>query len=358
MERSDGLQFTVDWNQLSTSDQAVLHQMSKAPAVAKPKREPSPNALPDVFELKDVPMVVQKNNYCVPASASMIAGFHGLATDQDEVAELSSAMSTSHLGTYPADMLLAMEKLGFHGQSLHWHNTAEFFQNVLPRIRADLVNHGPVYISFKPGVFGDMGHGCVIVGYNDRREEMSFHNPWGHAFDKDYDEVANDGYGVVLIKAPETAPVASDVFVKKIQSALPQFNGDFLQLCSQLDRKQIAYDLVWCSRRDAREDRRFAKDTARDHGRKILELAFERNPAVLIPSSPDGKTEAYFFVTRPLEGGARFLVQSIDAHGWSPPELQTLGSLTRNWATSFALPDQKQKIWELPMIELHPLPSM
>ena len=198
-----------------------------------------------------------------------------------------------------------------------------------------------------------MGHGCVIVGYDDRKEELFFHNPWGNEFHKDYDQVAIEASGVVLIEAPEPAPIATEAFVAKIQSAIPKVDGDFLALNKRIEHAQIAHELVWCSRRDARGDKRFARDTARDDGRMILELAFERNPAVLIPDSQDGKTEKYLFVTRPTEGGARFLVRSIDARGWGPAELMTLGSLTRNWTTAFEQQDSDKKIWELPMIELH-----
>ena len=56
-------------------------------------------------------------------------------------------------------------------------------------------------------------------------------------------------------------------------------------------------------------------------------------------------------MTRPPEGGARFLVRNIDNQGWSKAQLQTLGSLTRNWATAF-ITNEDGPIWELPMIEL------
>ena len=112
------------------------------------------------------------------------------------------------------------------------------------------------------------------------------------------------------------------------------------------------HELIWCSRRDARHDKRFARDTARDDGRMILELAFKRNPAVFIPHSDNGETKQYLFVTRPPEGGARFLIRSIDDRGWHEPELMTLGSLTRHWVTAFDSDNNDKKVWELPMIEL------
>jgi hypothetical protein len=351
---SDGQTFTLDWKRLSPADREWIKdtleaQHNKPPSTSKQKITLA--ELPESFELDDVPMVKQKNNYCVPASATMIAGFHGLETDQDQVAKLSSGASEGNRGTYPSDMLLAMEKLGFKGNSLNWE--AETFNTAaMPLIRRALIESGPIYISFKPGVFGTMGHGCVIIGYDDRRREMTFHNPWGNVFVKTYDLVAVEGYGVVFIDPPTVAPIASDRFIAEIQTKIHAFDGDFLKLTQDLNQANVPNELVWCSRRDSRDDQRFAKDTARRDGRTILELAFRRNPAVLIPYSPKGETTAYYFVTRPPEGGASFMVREITAGGWSEPELKTLGSLTRYWTTRFTVPDQADPVWELPMIEL------
>ena len=360
MQRADGLNFELSWDRLSEADQDLLTELttSKAPSETPPPAASPPVELPEKHILKDVPMVKQKGNFCVPASATMIAVFHGIDTDQDQVAELSSEMSANNQGTYPSDMLLAMEKLGFDGRVLNWKNADDFTQRALPQIRRALYKTGPIYISFRPNVFGSMGHGCVIVGYDDRKEELHFHNPWGNAFEGSYERVGIDGHGVVFIEAPEPAPIATDAFVQKITRVVPKFDGNFLALNQRLKRAKQAHELVWCSRRDTRHDRRFARDTARDDGRMILELAFERNPAVIIPKSKNGKTQAYLFVTRPPEGGSRFLVRSIDERGWNEAELMTLGSLTRNWVSAFDQKASDEKVWELPMIELHPDPTL
>jgi len=361
MQRADGMRFKLSWDRLSETDQTFLAKTATTTPAAEPIPEAAPAAkveLPVKHLLKDVPMVTQKGNYCVPASATMIAGFHGIETDQDQVAELSSEMSASNEGTYPRDMLLAMEKLGFDGRSLRWNDDEDFTQTALPQIRRALFETGPIYISFRPNVFGSMGHGCVIVGYDDRKEELYFHHPWGNEFTKTYSRVGIDGYGVVFIEAPEPAPVATEAFIAKIESVVPIFDGNFLALSKRLERAGQVHELVWCSRRDARDDQRFARNTARDDGRMILELAFERNPAVIIPQSEDGETQKYLFVTRPPEGGARFLVRSINDRAWGKAELMTLGSLTRNWVTAFTVEDSDEKVWELPMIELHPDPSL
>lgn len=364
MQRSDGLIFTLGFDQFAPHDaQRLLQAAAELQHSPKwqdeePQQEPPAAAtapLPKHFELKKVPMVVQKGSYCVPASAAMIAGFHGIDTDQDQIAFLSSAKSFGNQGTNPHEMLLAMQKLGFNGQSVYWKTADEFKQKVLPRIREALVRQGPIYVSFRPGIFGDSGHGCVIIGYHDRKELLSFHNPWGNVFEKDYADVASQARGIVLIEAPAAAPIASEAYVEKIRSMIPKYTVPITELPQILSENNQPHKLVWCSRRDARDDKRFAVDTARDDGRKILDLAFHRNPAVLIPRSQhNGEVGAYLFVTRPPKGGASFMVREITADGWSKPELATLGSLTRFWPTRIESPQTDQIIWELPMIELHP----
>lgn len=357
MRRSDGFIFTLDFDRLSASDVARLREAGtrNEPEDSRQTPEPETTKIPDRLELDDVPMVRQKGNYCVPASAAMIAGYHGIDTDQDQIAFLSSEGSFNNQGTYPQDMLLAMEKLGFDGRAIYWIQPEEFKETVLPAIRKALFQMGPVYISFRAGVFGESGHGCIIIGYHDRKEELIFHNPWGNVFEKTYEDVAKQAQGIVIIEAPQPAPIASEAFIGKVKEIVPKFEGDLSYLIRRLQMQRLEHELIWCSRADARDDRRFAVDTARDDGRKILDLAFHRNPAVFIPrNDKDGTTESYLFVTRPPEGGAQFLIREIGEDGWSEPELVTLGSLTRHWPTRIDVGTPERIIWELPMIELHP----
>lgn len=360
MQRDDGLIFTIGFDRFAQADADRLRQAAnKVASTEAEEAEEGENEqaqaleLPDRFELKDVPMVRQKGNFCVPASATMIAGFHGIETDQDQIAYLSSAQSIGNQGTNPNDMLLAMQKLGFTGRALYWKNADDFHNNALPEIKSALVQQGPIYISFAPGVFGESGHGCVVIGYHDRKEQLSFHNPWGSVFTKKYQEVATQGRGVLLIAPPAVAPIASEAFIEKVRSIVPKFDRSITNLPGIFIKNKLQHKLVWCSRYDAREDKRFAVDTARDDGRKILNLAFHRNPAVILPANNrEGDTEKYLFITRPSEG-ARFIVREISASGWSEPELYTLGSITRVWPTRIESGPEKF-IWELPMIELHP----
>ena len=197
----------------------------------------------------------------------MIANYHDIDIDQYEIAQLSSAGSIGNQGTYPRDMKLAMEKIGFTGRELQWSEPDTFIQDVLPKIRHSLVNEGPIYISFSPGVFGSSGHGCVIVGYDHRKEELYFHNPWGNEFEKSYIQVAFQSRGLVFIEPPQGEPVASESYVKNLKEKIPAIEGDLDTVYAALMRNKIEFDLIWCNRYDTLKDKDFADDTARKDGR-------------------------------------------------------------------------------------------
>lgn len=354
---SDGRTATIPITRLAQEEQdlIVAHQ-NKAQAatelleLAFKKSAP----LPEKYSIKKVPMIQQVGNFCVPASAAMIANYHDIEIDQYEIAQLSSAGSIGNQGTYPRDMKLAMEKIGFTGRELQWSEPDTFIQDVLPKIRHSLVNEGPIYISFSPGVFGSSGHGCVIVGYDHRKEKLYFHNPWGNEFEKSYIQVAFQSRGLVFIEPPQGEPVASESYVKNLKEKIPAIEGDLDTVYAALMRNKIEFDLIWCNRYDTLKDKDFADDTARKDGRLMLKLAFRRNPAVLIPNSPKGITQSFYFVTREPKGGARYLVREINEGGWSEPELKTLGFLTREWPTLIRDQSGRKNLWQLPMIELMP----
>ncbi|MCH2036512.1 MAG: C39 family peptidase, partial [Puniceicoccaceae bacterium] len=343
--------FIVMWQQsqeaLSEPTEADVKQSNENDAVEHAKEK-----LPRKFTLKRMPMVVQFGNYCVPASAAMIANFHDLDVDQYQIAQLSSAGSAGNLGTFPRDMKLAMEKIGFTGKEEFWNNSNEFQQDILPQIKNALFREGPIYISFRPGVFGSMGHGCVIVGYDDRKAELHFHNPWGNTFEKTYAAVAVQSAGLVYIQAPKKSPVATDEKIIALQQKMPRTTGNLRDLYNTLKFQSISFDLIWCNRYDTLEDRSFADDTARRDGRLMLKLAFRRNPAVILPNSPKGETKSFYLVSRPPNGGAQYKVQEITPQGWGPAKLMTLGSLTREWPTLVENKSGERVLWQLPLIEL------
>lgn len=355
---ADGRQASIPLSRLSDADQtAILTWLKHTEAsiqnfqTALEGLEP----LPQKYQLKRVPIIEQYGNFCVPASAAMIANFHDIEIDQFEIAQLTSAESVGNQGTYPVDMLMALKKIGFTGREVSWKKPTQFHSQILTQIRKALVQKGPIYVSFKPGVFGFSGHGCVIVGYDDRKEELHFHNPWGNTFKKSYARVAYESDGLVIIEPPRIRPVATENAIARFKNKFPTLEKsqlEILELLKQFKENSVKFDILWCNRYDTLDDRKFADETAKKDGRLILKLAFRRNPAVLIPNSPKGLTESYYFVTRPPQGGARYTVREINANGWSEPELKTLGSLTREWPTRLKNDAEKRTLWQLPLFEL------
>ena len=105
-KKDDGREFTIYLSQLAKEDAsraaAARPKETSQPEVKQkssttPAQQDSSN-LPNGVKLDEVPMIVQKHNYCVPASAAMIAQFHGVDTDQDRIAQLSSADSETIKG--------------------------------------------------------------------------------------------------------------------------------------------------------------------------------------------------------------------------------------------------------------------
>lgn len=367
--RADGRRFRAGWDRFSLEDQEFLADWcaqqeatqsvvkDEGPTSAPAETEPPP----DKLELRDVPMVKQIGAYCVPASASMIAAFHGIEADQELIAILSSGSSEDHEGTYPSDMALAMRKLGFRPMQTVWEygesdeEFARFQKETLPLIVESLYVDGPVYVSFKAGVFGPTGHGCVIIGYNNRRERFELHNPWGNAFSLDYEDFAVQTQGMVRVKPPVVLPPASDDFRERVEAALPVLPDGLEEAFHALAESGIRTEIALCSRRDERDDRRFAEQTARREGRQILDLAFNRVSAVLLPKAGrKGELEGFYYITQPPEGGARYLAALLDDGGWGEPELLNIGDFARDWAlllqaeTAFTA-----EHWDLPLIELH-----
>ena len=140
-------------------------------------------------------------------------------------------------------MLHAMQKLGFTGRSLYWKSPEQFEDEALLHIKHTLFESGPVYVSYRAGIFGNTGHGCVIVGYNDRKQEFTIKNPWGYAFTDSYDSLATGCEGVVLIDPPSEAPVAEASFITTIQRIIPRLDGDIFNLTPRLKAGRVSHNV-------------------------------------------------------------------------------------------------------------------
>ena len=79
-----------------------------------------------------------------------------------------------------------------------------------------------------------MGHGYVIIGYDDRKEEINFYNPRGNKFEKTYEQVAIEASGLVLIETPKTEYAVNEAFTTIIGSRIPKCGINFLNLSGSI----------------------------------------------------------------------------------------------------------------------------
>lgn len=312
------------------------------------------DALPDTFKLRGLSEVVQEGSYCVPASAEVITTFHGIKTDQWEIAKLSSQDSMDNSGTNPTDMARALENFGIHFHRIEYKHARgdvdDFIKKTLPQFKKALVHEGPMYISIRE-IFGG-NHGCVVIGYSDKMEKMYFYNPWGDEFNLSYKEVAKYSYGAIAFTPPkllgdETVDYTS--LIETLKKALPNNAPTFRELGGHLKDAGVSFEFVECNRADAMNDADLTERLARREGQKLLDLALERMPAILIPQTDKEGVTDYLFIRKSQESEGKLLVQRIDSHGWETPELSESRLLIRYWTTPV---DAKGvKLWQLPLIE-------
>ncbi|WP_163100900.1 tetratricopeptide repeat protein [Peribacillus alkalitolerans] len=105
--------------------------------------------------------IVQKSNYCVPASLEMILGKHGAKMGQDEIAEKIFDVTGSKLST-TVDF---WESIGFK---------CRFFIASLDKVK-ELINLDiPILLSVD---FEQMSHVQVITGFDDRIQSLYIQDP-------------------------------------------------------------------------------------------------------------------------------------------------------------------------------------
>lgn len=109
-----------------------------------------------------IPFLVQKRNYCGPASVSMILRYWGLPFNQDEIAE---RIYIKGLGTIPKTAQNYIHSLGF--RTFVFKGSDEIWKKVLDLDIPILL----VLRSYKSA------HAVVIAGYDDFAREFILHDP-------------------------------------------------------------------------------------------------------------------------------------------------------------------------------------
>jgi hypothetical protein len=337
-------------------DTAASLSAKKAPPAVQEEQPAEPGELPLNFKLRDLPDVIQEGSYCVPASGAWIAKFHGIETDQWQIAKLSSQGSMDNAGTNPLDMAHAMENFGFQYREIenkHIPGDVDgFIAKTLPLFKEALVREGPMYISFLPGIFGDQGHGCVVIGYSDTRNEMYFYNPWGREYSAPYREVEKYTRSVIAFTPPgrlDDEVVDCTALIESLKQLVPNNVKNVIELREILEASGISFDLTECNRSDLLSDAKKTERLARRESQKFIDLAVERVSAIIIPQTDEEGVTDYLFIRKSPESEKKLLVQRIGANGWEEPELTSSRLLVRYWTTPVDVNGRKQ--WQLPLFE-------
>ncbi len=353
LEMRNGREYRVRLDSLSDEDQAWIQTNLEARASVSDaaERNEEPGEPPPRFQVRGIREVVQKGAYCVPASAEIIARFHGISANQDTIAKLSSEDSFNHRGTQVRDMAQAMRNFGMEPQSVSWSGPEDFQSRALDPLRRLLVDYGPVYVSFKPGVFGPDGHGCVLLGFDHPRERLRFYNPWGQRFDLSYEDFANQARGAVGFRPSGRDGLRDADLATQVRELFDKAPADLRELLTTLDRNGFKTDLRFGLRRDAEGDRRLAERTGRDEGREFIYYAFNRVPVIFI-TRQESSSQPMEFVLVELSENNRNLYrwQVLNADGWSDPETSAATRLTRHWASEINFPGVRG--WNLPLIDV------
>ena len=361
LKRPDGKTFTFSWKRLCHDDLAMIQEWikEKENTVVKTldnQSSPDPNILetasplPNKWILRGVPMVVQKGGYCALACGEMIARYHKIKTDQDELASLCSEESENHQGTYSSDFSHAMKNLGFQCQYYYLGKiTKETFQKIIfPEIRNFLFRKGPIYVGFKEGVFGNSGHACVLIGYDQRREKMFFHNPWGNKFEKTYQEIIEEIDALIFAFPRSKSEIDIALVETTLREALPRLPISFDSVIPDLSARSFSVELLLGNRRDAKSDNRHAQITARDEGRKFIEQGMRGASSLLIPQSTEGEMRSLLWIFE-MKTRSCYRGYSITPLGWEKePREYTLTQITRQWVTKMNNGD-----FDFPIILIH-----
>lgn len=112
----------------------------------------------------NIPFIVQKADYCGPASLAMIFNFYGLNVSQDEIA--SEIFSPELKGTFSLEMLSYALKKGFD---------ADVYGGSMADLRAKLEAGFPLIVSHKAEKDDKRVHYIVVFGFDDGKEVFYGH---------------------------------------------------------------------------------------------------------------------------------------------------------------------------------------
>ena len=164
----------------ATTGKLVAAETSPRPAATN-RRANRPARLPSVL-IRGVPHVRQKPDFCGEACAAMFLGKDGWAVDQDYVFQCSGLDPVEGRGCHTRELVAALKTLGREVGPVWFKIPAAESDKSLDRqwqaLHADLVNGVGTIICMRTGEGpGATEHFRLILGYDDKRDEVIYHEP-------------------------------------------------------------------------------------------------------------------------------------------------------------------------------------
>jgi hypothetical protein len=248
--------------------------------------------LPEKAEIKGIRHVVQRENFCVPASAEMVLKYHGFSYDQDYLARITSQDSARSAGTNFGDLMRAMRNVGVDSVAMLRGPSADPAQieNAMSGIRSAIAEGFPVLISYENR---QSGHSVVAISYDDRRRAFWVMDPAANSSSQrlDYKVLERLLTGaVVLIPAPrpvaEMESAGRDAFLSTLSAQVRLADPGALQgLVGQLREQGISARLRDANRADLNSSQGQTRSFARQQGVDFVRLALERGMVVVAPQT-------------------------------------------------------------------------
>lgn len=179
LQGADGRRVTLKPAELSAVDQQYLHESQLRQHEERLTFFRSGvfdgSGLPEKAEIRGVRHVLQRENFCVPASAEMALRFHGFTYDQDDIAELTSKDSAKSGGTNFSDLQQALRNLRIDSVILPYaYDRPAMLGNLMNGIRTAIDQGYPALMAYRTPT---NAHAVAVVGYDDRRKAFWVMDP-------------------------------------------------------------------------------------------------------------------------------------------------------------------------------------
>lgn len=309
--------------------------------------------LPEKAEIKGIRHVVQRESFCVPASAEMLLRFHGFSYDQDYLAKVTSRNSARSAGTNFGDLMKALRNVGVDSVGIMEGSgsDAALVQKAMNGTRAAIAAGYPVLISYETS---SSGHAVVATAYDDRRRAFWVMDPAATSSPQrlDYKVLKTILTGAVVVIPPPNDAVETlaensperDALLSKLSRHLRSANPAALQsLVQQLQAEGFNARLRNANRPDLGSFQGQTRSFARQEGVEFIRLALQRGLVIVAPQTfEDGPGVILLYGTTGKQfQGVEFLPDGTFRRG----EIRPLDfSLRWLW--------REQKNYLLPLVEI------